>query len=494
MLLHEIIKHGNRQDIAVLDKGKKITYEQLSEAIENYRNKLYKIGIRQGDRIAIFSDNNAEFIYLYFAVASLGAINVPINFQLSNREVAYILKDAGIEHIFTHKPIDLSEYLNDSDSHQKVTQHDIKILDHSEDKIEAAPKLPDDFDDKNPCTIIYTSGTTGNPKGAVLSHRNLVRNSEQFTVMNCKRENKVLCALPMYHAFGLTCSVLYTFYCGAEVVILKTFILKDMLDIIKSEQITDIYLVPSVYSLMVKLADPTDLKSLRLVVSGGANLPAQVSIDFQNKFGLPIYEGYGLSEASPVVTVHVPGSKIKIGSIGPFLPDIEARFVDSEGNDVPKGQAGELLIKGDNIMLGYWNNPKATAEVLDSNHWLHTGDVARIDEEGYVYIVTRLKEMFISMGENVYPQEVEEVIYKFPNIKDAAVIGIEDNKRGQVGVCFYSTQDKSGIDVEDLKRFLQKNLALYKIPRDFHELDELPKTSTGKISKRKLVNEIVGNL
>ena len=503
MLLNNIIDQGRASDIALVDHGRRVNYSEFKEAIKYCRNKLYQMGIRQGERVAIFSRNSIEFIYAYFAVASLGAINVPINFQLSNREIAYILKDAGIEHIFTYKPLDLNEHFADGDittkkvdfhagiTH-KITQHDIKELNNFDKDITEAPELPKDFSENSPCVIIYTSGTTGNPKGAVLSHKNLVRNAEQMINMGCKAEHKVLCVLPMYHCFSWTCSVLYPLSKGAAVVILDSFTPKETIETIRTEKITDMYVVPSICSLLTKLATAEDMSSLRLVVSGGTTLPVQIANDFIGKFGVEICEGYGLSESSPVVTMN-PYGKPKVGSAGPIIPDIKARFVDSEGNDVPKGQEGELIIKGDNVMLGYWNMPEATKEAIDKDGWLHTGDIAKIDEDGYVFIVNRLKEMIISMGENIYPREVEEVIYRYPGIKDAAVVGVEDKLRGQAGACFYSMNEGAEMNIHDLKQFLQKNLALYKIPREFHQLDDLPRTSTGKIFKRKILENFLAS-
>ena len=510
MLLNSILDQGRPDDIALADHGRYVTYSKFKEAIKHCRDKLYSLGIRQGDRVAIFSRNSIEFIYAYFAIASLGAINVPINFQLSSREVAYILKDAGVEHIFTYKPLDIDDHHIDSknkpDFHvgipQKVTQHnmevfsfaqhDIKILDEVDDTISEAPELPEDFDWDKPCVIIYTSGTTGNPKGAVLSHKNLIRNAEQMINMGCKAEHKVLCVLPMYHCFSWTCSVLYPLSKGAAVVILDSFTPKETIETIRTEKITDMYVVPSICSLLTKLATAEDMATLRLVVSGGTTLPMQIANDFIGKFGVEICEGYGLSESSPVVTMN-PYGKPKVGSAGPIIPDIEARFVDSEGNDVPQGQEGELIIKGDNVMLGYWNMPEATKEAIDEDGWLHTGDIAKIDEDGYVFIVNRLKEMIISMGENIYPREVEEVIYRYPGIKDAAVVGVEDKLRGQAGACFYSMNEGAEMNIHDLKQFLQKNLALYKIPREFHQLEDLPRTSTGKIFKRKILDDFLAS-
>ncbi len=488
MFVHELIQKGLPQDPAIVDQGRRFTYADVAQAVDICRNKLYAKGVRQGDRVAIFSRNSAEYIFAYMGIISLGAIAVPINFQLSIREIAYIIKNSGAEHVLTYQPLDINGVLSTLDYEKTLHQHEIQSCSNEKDQnLPPAPPLPADFDDRQPCVIIYTSGTTGSPKGAVLSHRNLVSNAHQMRFMTCQKEHHVLCVLPMYHCFGWTCSVLYPISCGAEVVILDSFTPKETIEVIRKEKITDMYVVPSICSLLTKLAKPEDMASLRLVVSGGTTLPLKIAQDFLDKFGILISEGYGLSEASPVVTMN-PTGKAKIGSIGPLIPDVSARFIDSNGNDVPKGEAGELIVQGDNVMLGYWQLPKATAVTLRDG-WLHTGDVARIDEDGYIFIVDRIKDMIISMGENIYPREIEELIYQFPGIREAAVIGVEDKLRGQAGACFYSLQPNETLDLRLLKKFLQKNLALYKIPREFHELPELPRTATGKISKRQILKD-----
>ena len=479
MLVHQIINRGQSEDIAVFDEGRRITYSELKQGIKKYRNHLYELGIRQGDRVGIFSRNSTEFIYAYFATSSLGAINVPINFQLSTRETAYILQDAGVKHLLTYEPLKFEEKL-------AVTQHDIATFG---DKIfPDAPELPADFDENNPCVIIYTSGTTGNPKGAILSHKNLVCNTRQCEVFKCHSKCKVLCVLPMYHCFGWTCVVLNTFYRGAELDVVRVFKPKDMVDMVREQEVTDIIIVPSIFKLITAIAKPEDFKTVRFFMSGGTTLPDKIVEEFNKKFGRKIAEGYGLSEASPAVFLTTHGEE-RQGSCGKLLKGTEVRLVDEDGNDVAQGEVGEVLVRGGQVMLGYWNNPKATAEALDADGWLHTGDVGKVDEDGYYYIVSRIKEMIISMGENIYPREVEEVVYQFKGIRDAAVIGVDDKLRGQVGACFYDVQDGATVDVRELKKFLQKNLALYKIPREFHKLDEIPRTSTGKIAKRKILED-----
>ena len=483
MLVHEIINNGRENDIAIVDEGRKVTYAELKQNIKKYRNRLWELGIRQGDRVGIFSRNSAEFVYTYFAASSLGAINVPINFQLSTRETAYILKNAGVEHLMTYEPLTFEEKIS-------VTQHDIATFG---DKISPdAPALPKDFSENNPCVIIYTSGTTGNPKGAVLSHKNLVCNTQQCEVFKCHRECKAICVLPMYHCFGWTCTVLNTFYRGAELHVVRVFKPKDMVDMIRENELTDIIIVPSIFKLVTAIAKPEDFKTVRFFMSGGTTLPDKIVDEFKAKFGRPIAEGYGLSEASPAVFLTTHGEE-RQGSCGRLLRGEEVRLVDEDGLDVAQGEVGEVLVRGGNVMLGYWNNPEATAAALDKDGWLHTGDVGKVDADGYYYIVSRIKEMIISMGENIYPREVEEVVYQFKGIRDAAVIGIDDKLRGQVGACFYDVQDGAKVDVRELKKFLQKNLALYKVPREFHRLKELPRTSTGKIAKRKILEDYLAD-
>ena len=486
MLVHELINCGHAEDKAIIDKGRIFTYADFRQSVKKFRNRLYALGVREGDRVGIFSRNSAEFVFTYFAVASLGAINVPINFQLSNPETAFVLKNSESKLVLTYTPLELDEYFSEEN---KIPQYDIATFGDENSEVEA-PELSADFDENSPCVIIYTSGTTGNPKGAVLSHKNLIHNTKQCSVFKCHRECKVLCVLPMYHCFEWTCAVLHSFYCGAEIHIMANFKPKDMIEMVRTEEITDIIAVPSILSLVTALAKPEDFKSVRFAMSGGTTLPEKIITNFKEKFGLPIAEGYGLSETSPAVFLTTHG-KERVGSVGNILPEEEVKLVDAEGNEVPVGEPGEVLVRGGNVMLGYWKNPEATKAAFDEDGWLHTGDVAKCDADGYYYIVDRIKEMIISMGENIYPREVEEVIYKFEGIQDAAVIGVEDKLRGQAGACFYVLKEGATIHMQSFKKFLQKNLALYKIPREFHELKEMPRTSTGKISKKQILADFL---
>ena len=484
MLVHEILRRGQNNDDAVYSQLGALTYLGLKVAAENCRRRLYAAGVRRHDRVAIYSRNRAEYIAAYMAIASLGAIVVPINFQFSMRETAFIIKNADARVILTDQELFLDDALNAIEYGGEVKQIDIGgVIEPT--TLPPPPPLPADFGPDEPCTIIYTSGTTGAPKGAVLSHRNLVMNAlDMQQTVHMRRSDNVLCILPMYHCFSWTCAVMCALSVGATISILDAFAPKRTIDVARALGVTIIVRAPSILSLITKLATTEDFQTLRFVILGGTTLPKAIGEAFWTKFGVPVVEGYGLSEASPVVTMNSPESA-RLTSVGPAIPDVRLRFVDAHGRDVPQGEAGELLVQGPNVMHGYWKLPEETAKALQHG-WLHTGDVARMDEDGYVYIVDRIKDMIISMGENIYPREIEELVYAYPGVREAAVIAIDDKLRGQAGCCYYSIQPDAAVNVRELKKYLQKNLALYKIPREFRLIDELPKTSTGKIAKRQL--------
>jgi long-chain acyl-CoA synthetase len=484
MLVHELIFRGKNDTLAIIEGQQQITYQQLQEKTAAYRDFFYSIGIRYADNVALCSRNCQEYIYAYMALNSLGAVAVPINFQLSPREISYIIKDAGIQFFITHKKLDFTIGGKDSigSALQQILLADI---DAQPGQQPPAPALPADFSEENTGAIIYTSGTTGTPKGAVLSHKNLTRDAVMFQkFLQVKPTDNILCVLPMYHCFSWTCAVINPLYAGACITILAAFSPKECLDTIRERQISILYAVPSICSLIAKLGRKEDLQSLRITVLGGASLPLQIARDFKEKFGIAICEGYGLSEAAPVCAVNPPGRE-KLGSIGLPLPGIQAKIIDSDSNPLPPGQPGELCLAGDNVMKGYWNLPEDTAAALKDG-WLHTGDIAMQDDEGYLFIVDRIKDMIISMGENIYPREIEELLYAYNGIAEAAVVGVPDKLRGQSGICFFVAEPGAEVIIRDLKKYLQANLALYKLPREYKQLSELPKTGTGKISKREL--------
>ncbi len=485
MLLHQIITRGGETQIAFHGEPS-ITYGELRQEVTRYRDYLHKSGIRRGENVGLLVRNSPAFVYSYMAIVSLGAVVVPINYQLTAQEVAFIIQDAQMQNMVLATPRDFStalasyEYLTDVTQHL-VTQMDSFVAAQGEE----APVFDAEISEEQPCTIIYTSGTTGNPKGAVLTHKSLVSDADCFSqAMPVSETDNILCILPLYHCLAWTCIILSGFLHKASVTILDTLVPKDVIAGIKRFQVTVMYGVPSVYALLLKSAQADDLKSLRLFMSGGASLPQQMAEDFQRKFGIGVTEGYGLSEASPVVATN-PQERAKHLSIGRPIPGVSVRIVSPEDVDLPRGEVGELLVQGPNVMQGYFNLPKETARALRGD-WLHTGDLAFQDEEGYLFIVDRLKDLIITHGENIYPREVEEQLYRYPGVVEAAVIGRPDALRGQVVCAYLVLAEGHVLNKKAIKEHLRGKLAAYKIPREFIQLDVLPKNQSGKIMKRLL--------
>lgn len=486
MLVHQLIYQGEDNRIAFYDKAE-ITYKQLQQEIAVYRDFFHAAGVRSGENVGLFSRNSVEFVISYMAIASLGAVAVPLNFQLTAREIAYIVKDAQMKRLVSAECLNLAAELAHYDYQQTVEQ--LIIPEFKEIAIQrqfpAAPSLAAGFSDNQPCVIIYTSGTTGNPKGAVLSHKNLVSDASALReVLPVQSADNVLCVLPMYHCFAWTCSVLNSLLCGASITVLEAFVPKETLATIKKYGVTVVYGVPPMYNLLARVGEADDLASVRFFISGGASLPEKVAVQFQERYAKSIIEGYGLSEASPVVTLN-PIAKTKYYSIGKALPGLDVKVAGPKGESLPPGVVGELVVKGPNVMQGYFNLPLETALALQDG-WLHTGDLAYQDTEGYFYIVDRLKDMIISNGENIYPREIEELLYAYPGITEAAVIGVPDDLRGQAAYAYLVMAEGQTLDKRAVREYLQAKLAGYKLPRDFIVMDTLPKNQTGKILKRVL--------
>ncbi len=485
MLVHQLIYQGHRDKVAFRGPVD-ITYGQLQSAVDLYRRYLHHAGVRPGENVGLLLRNSPSFVYAYMAIVSLGAVVVPINYQLTAFEVAYIVKDAGIKNLIIAVPLDLAAPLAEHDHTAAVAQHTVAAIEAFIPPPGAAdPPGDEQLTEDRPCTIIYTSGTTGNPKGAILTHKNLCSDAECYTkAMPVTENDNILCILPLYHCLAWTCIILSGFLHKAAVTVMDTLVPKEVIDAIKRYGVTVMYGVPSVYMLLLRTAEPDDLKTVRLFMSGGASLPQQVAEDFAAKFGIGITEGYGLSEASPVVATN-PQFRAKHLSIGLPIPGVEVKIVDPDGKTLPPREVGELVVRGPIVMLGYLNLPEETARALRGG-WLHTGDLAYRDEEGYLFIVDRLKDMIITHGENIYPREVEEQIYRYPGVAEAAVIGVPDPLRGQAACAYVVMKDGQTLDKKAIKNFLRDKIAAYKIPREFIQLDALPKNQSGKILKRLL--------
>ncbi len=474
------------------DTGREFSYIELFNRA--HRGSLFlrsKFGISKGDRVAVIAANELEYVILFFALQRLGAILVPINFRLTPREAAHIVTDSS------PKLIVFQEDYRNIIENLVVTTKPAGLLfqgaNSFSEALEQPPHSGESFfeahDADEPTMILYTSGTTGAPKGVILTHQTLFWNSLNTTLrLNISQADSTLIFLPFFHTGGWNVLTTPLLHRGAKVVFLKKFDPARVLALSEQEKITILFGVPTTMDMMAKssLFDKTDLSSIRYAIVGGEPMPLDL-IRVWDKKGIPIRQGYGLTEFGPnVFSLNEEDSIRKIGSIG--FPNfyIEAKIVDSEGGPLKDNEIGELALRGPACMQGYWHNEKSTLDTLKDG-WLYTGDLVRRDPEGYYYVVGRKKDMFISGGENIYPPEIEQVLRHHPEVLEAAVIGVPDKKWGEVGKAFIVKKSAS-LSLEELQSHCLENLAKYKIPKHFVFLASLPKGDSGKILKRSLAD------
>jgi long-chain acyl-CoA synthetase len=486
----QVYKNRYQPDKTALIFGdERVSFTQLDVTVRAFANFLRGKGVTRNDKVILNAGNCPEFIYTYLGTVRNAAIIVPVNPTFTLPELTYIAKDSDAKFLIIiegillklgHTEATLSELLG-----LTVFSLNEKLL----QEIMASPK--DDFDYvtdiQDISTFLYTSGTTGQPKAAMLTHYNLIANAWQCNVaLESVTEDIFMCVLPMFHVFACTAAVLMPLFTGSTVVIVEAFQPKTVIGSLLANNITVFMGVPAMYMLFIEAGkNNIFFPKLRLAISGGAALPVEVYHKAKEIANLPVIEGYGLTEASPASAFNPPSGVQKPGSIGLALPEIDAIIGDENGKELPIGEVGELLLRGPNVMQGYYNRPDDTAEIL-KNGWLHTGDLAKMDEERYIYIVDRKKDMIIVAGLNVYPREVEEVLYQHPKIRDAAVIGEEDKLRGEAVVAYIVLKEGETASEDEILRWLKERLAGYKIPRHLIFAAELPRTGSGKILKRML--------
>jgi len=490
---------------AIIFGSKKITYHHLNELANQIASGLIELGINKQDKIALFLDNCPEFIISYFAVLKAGCIVVPINYMFKIEEAKQILEDSCARAIITSRPyLDMAEELRlrlDSlkfiISTSKAAGDTIDIHKLRSSRTENLKKLsilPNDL-----AVIIYTSGTTGVPKGAMLSHHNLISNAHDCSkAIKVSHKDAVICILPLFHSFAATVCMNLPLFIGAKIVVMKSVkSFKRIIRAIRKNRVSVFVGIPSVYNILKDIKLPKIIGSLlikflnpvKICISGAAALPQETLLSFEKKFRIPLLEGYGLTEASPVVTLNPLYGIRKPGSIGPSLSEnIALKAVNERGEEVISGETGELLVKGPNVMIGYYKLAEATGETIKDG-WLYTGDMVRFDSEGYYYVIGRKKEMVNVRGLNVYPREIEEVLYHNPKIKEAAVIGIADAHKGEVPKGFVVLKEGENASEHEIIHYLRERLAPYKIPKYIEFRQSLPKNSTGKILKRLLQDE-----
>jgi long-chain acyl-CoA synthetase len=480
------------------------TRKELDLASDAIARKLEDLQITTGERAALILPNGPEFIIHFFGILKAGGIAVPVNTALKEEEISFILKDSGAsvlligsEHKasgnpFKHIPT-LKTVLSIPIGEKKSFWLDLgpaflaKACRRFSGNGSNSP-LPDS------ATLIYTSGTTGFPKGAELTHRNYLFDVEKFVAATQMNESdRFLCFLPLFHVNAQVVTLLSPLYCGGAMVLMDKFSPKEFFETLSAKKATAFSGVPSVYSVLLGIPESAnyDLSSLRFCICGAAPMPVEVFERFEKKFNAYILEGYGLSEGTCVSSINPPPpQKRKIGSIGLPLKHQEMKILDANDRQLPRGETGEIAVKGENVMKGYWNNPEATLKTI-RNGWLYTGDMGYQDQDGFFFIVGRSKEMIIRGGENIYPKEVEEALYRHPAILEAAVIGLPNERWGEEVAAFVVLKEGQGLSAKDIREFIKDKIADYKIPRRIEIVLALPKTATGKIQKLKLRAEIM---
>ncbi|MCA9650581.1 MAG: long-chain fatty acid--CoA ligase [Myxococcales bacterium] len=495
--------HPDRTAIVIGDT--RLSYQQLDDMARRFAWSLHGLGLQRGQHVALMLPNVPQFIIAYFGAHYAGCPVVPLNVLLQGPEVAYHLDDsdsvalvawegflpsarAGFQRVDHCKHLIVAK-ADATDLGEADGIHNMTTMIASGTPVEDLPDtMPDDT-----AVVLYTSGTTGQPKGAELTHFNLFYNAEysRSKLMDMSAETVALVTLPLFHSFGQTVLMNAVLGAGGSLVLLPRFTPDDAFALMQGHRVTLFAGVPTMYFALLHHpeADRYDLSALSLCVSGGSAMPVEVMSAFDAKYGVNILEGYGLSETSPVASFNVLDRPKKPGSIGLPIAGVEFRLVDDHGHRVTEpGTPGEILIFGPNVMKGYYNKPEATAGAI-SKGWFRTGDVATVDEEGYYFIVDRKKDMIIRGGFNVYPREIEEVLYGHPAIAEVAVIGVPHERHGEEVKAIVALKPGKEATAEEIIEYCKEQLAAYKYPRVVEIRDELPKGPTGKILKRALRSE-----
>jgi long-chain acyl-CoA synthetase len=486
------LTHSKPGDTALLYHDQTITYGELDRTIQQYATYLTQHGIQPGDVVALSCYNTPEFIYSYFAIARLGAIVVPLNLTLTVEEITYVIRNSKTKAMFIHEKILAKLHMTAEQLQAGLGLHHTFVI-NTETSAKIAALEPTELPEVDPqaiSTLLYTSGTTGKPKGAMLSHENLLANTASCNrMLELTSKDVFMCVLPMFHTFGFTTSVLLPLYAGCAIVIHEAFQPKEIIQSLVQNRVTIFCGVPAMYVVLAQAlrSGAVEFPDLRLAVCGGSAMPVEVLNLFNHQYNIPLVEGYGLTEASPVVSLNPLRGEKKPGSIGKPLPGVDVSIVDEKGNVLPPHESGEIIVRGPNVMQGYFNMPEATQETIVDG-WLHTGDIGYMDDDGYIFIVDRKKDMIITRGLNVYPREIEEVLYKHPAVLEAAVIGVPDPVKGEVIKAFIVPKEGETLDRRAILDFLKPHLASYKMPRFIEVTHALPKNAAGKILKKELRN------
>lgn len=500
-MLLEMSARRNPGKVAVMLDDVRLRYAEVNGAANKIANSLVAMGVKQGDKVAIMLPNTPHFVICYYAILKVGATVVPLNVLFKRHEVEYHLKDSDAVALVVWEGF-LGEAVEGFSATEQCRSLVVAqapgsqaalpdgatpltaLMADTSPLFDTVQTMPDDT-----AVILYTSGTTGRPKGAELSHFNMMFNAmvSADKLLQISPDTISLATLPLFHSFGQTCVMNATLMAGGTITMLPRFEPQRAFEIMQRDKVTLFAGVPTMYFYLLNFpsADQYDLSSLRYCCSGGSAMPVEVMLAFNKKYGVTILEGYGLSETSPVASFNQLDRPTKPGSIGTPIWGVEMDVVDLEGRPVAEGELGEIVIRGHNVMKGYYKRPDATAESIKRG-WFHTGDIAYRDSDGFYFIKDRVKDMIIRGGFNVYPREVEEVLYAHPAIAEAAVIGVPDPALGEEIKAVVSCKPGQSVTEQEVIDYCKEQLAAYKYPRSVEVRETLPKTATGKILKREL--------
>lgn len=493
---------------ALLFQDRAVTYGDLERDIAAAASGMVSLGVGRGDRVAVLVHNVPEFVAAYYAILRAGAVMIPLNTMLTSEEIAFILSDSKAKMIVVAEPFVAAI---------EALRGTLPALDHvvvaGSRAIEGAmmwselltrgseagggaapdksdlPDVPTDLGDL--AVLAYTSGTTGRPKGAMLSHGNLLANLDQMggvPLLAEAEDDVVLLVLPLFHIYALNVILGLTMKVGATAVLLERFDAVGSLEAVERHGITVLFGAPPMFIAWLNTpgVERYDLSTVRVACSGAAPLPGQVLEDFARKTGVTIWESYGLTETSPGVTSNAMGDRAKPGSIGKPLPGVQVRIVDEDGDDVEEGDPGEIAVRGPNVFSGYYNHPEETKQAFTGDGWLRTGDIGYADDDGYIFLVDRKKDLVIVSGFNVYPREVEDVLYRHPKVSEVAAIGVPHPYTGESVKALVVLKPGESATEEELLEFCRRSLARFKCPSVIDFVAELPHLATGKIAKRAL--------
>ncbi|GAB2655232.1 long-chain fatty acid--CoA ligase [Gordonia jinhuaensis] len=495
------IAENTPERIALRDQSRTITYGQLREQIASTADHYSSIGVRRDDRVVFIAPSIPEFVVTYYALHALGATVITMNVMSTRPEIDYVVGDSGATTLIAwHECADALRGVADDRGLTFVAVAPLALgaeeeSHHDSARSAAVADAYVDRSDDDVAMVLYTSGTTGRPKGAALTVSNINAIPDAFRpALKLTPDDRWATALPLFHCFGQGVVMHTALSFGCSLSLLSPFTPNGFMDMLRDHHTTIACGVPTMWNAMLQAADdrsPDDFASLRLACSGGAALPAEVIRAFSEQFGATILEGYGLTETAGTATFHNLDRGPKVATVGSALPGFSVEARDTDGHRVPEGEVGEIFISGPTVMRGYWNRPDATATTLVDG-WLATGDLGTIDADGDIRIVDRTKDLIIRGGYNVYPREVEEILYEHPDIVEVAVIGVPHAHYGEEVAAVIAPRPGATIDTDALRTWAKERLSAYKVPRIFTFVDELPKGATGKILKRAIDRDSVG--